>query len=274
MPKQAIELATMEKTSKATIYDFGDQLIHTGDLDPVYIAIYGAQLSRPQLCRLLTAYWCFYHLGAAAWMSEHHGAGFWYALGVAARNEDVSPIGGRWPRAAERRHFRGQLCVDAVEWLSQKPPEYWVESLSSLKTDESVMSAVKQWPLHGPWIAFKAADMMERCVGQRITFSGDLGLIYMEPRAGLDMVAARDESLTAVGHYARLLEHFGQFRAPPGMDRACGPQEVETVLCKWKSHMNGHYTVGKDIKEVRHALEGWGDTANRMLRAAPDKVSL
>ena len=38
------------------IYTFGDELIRSRDLDPVYCALYGAQLSEPQLNRLLLGY--------------------------------------------------------------------------------------------------------------------------------------------------------------------------------------------------------------------------
>ena len=34
-------------------------------------------------------------------------------------------------------------------------------------------------------------------------------------------------------------------------------QEVETVLCKWKSHMNGHYPLWNDIHDVNTGLEPW-----------------
>lgn len=44
----------------------------------------------------------------------------------------------------------------------------------------------------------------------------------------------------------------------------CGVQEAETVLCKYKSYRNGHYFVGKDTKEIRYALKGWGATANHL----------
>jgi hypothetical protein len=61
------------------IYTFGDDLIRSQDLDPVYCALYGAQLFEPQLSRLLLAYLAFYHLGFAAWLSEHEGDGYWTA---------------------------------------------------------------------------------------------------------------------------------------------------------------------------------------------------
>jgi hypothetical protein len=36
-----------------TIYEFGDTLLSTNDLDPVYVALAGADLPEPKLSRLL-----------------------------------------------------------------------------------------------------------------------------------------------------------------------------------------------------------------------------
>ena len=35
------------------VYEFGDALLSTRDLDPVYCSLFEAQLPEPQLCRLL-----------------------------------------------------------------------------------------------------------------------------------------------------------------------------------------------------------------------------
>lgn len=232
-----------------TIEEFGDQIIRSGDLDPVYIACTGVQ--GPQLDRLLIAYWCFYHLGVAAWMSEHKGEDFWTWMRSAAVNMRLE-----WPRASERRHFRGRKCIEAVEWLARREPEHWAGSLRPLGTDAAIMKEVQSWPMFGPWIAFKAADMIERVAGEPVAFNSDIGLMYREPRAALDILVGDSSTDRARDEYHRLLHHFRDYAAPPGCDRPCGPQEVETVLCKWKSYRGGHYHPGKDLKEVAHAL-GW-----------------
>lgn len=286
------------------IRTFGDQLIRTGDLDPVYF-VKSAGLDESQMCRWLLAYWCFYHVGVASWLSEQEGVGYWNWMLGAARN-DLSPrsvvgpgVPDRWPRAPERRHFRGDKCVRAVEWLRDHYsvlPEDVVRWLVEFppgqdRCDERfVMNRVLCWPMFGPWIAFKAADMMERVYGAPIQFSRDLGLMYEEPRAGLRL--AIDHPLhegrynTLADCYEQLLKRFGQVLAPPdgpsfyhdskmgpGGRRSCGPQEVETVLCKWKSHVSGKYWVGKDIHEVRAACVGWGATADQLLAVLPGEVA-
>lgn len=255
------------------IREFGKALIQTQDLDPVYVSIHGARLPKPQLRRLLIAYWCYYHLGAAAYISEQEGSAFWDAMMTAARNEEETPVGGRWPRASERRHFRGHTSINSVTALSKAAPESWVQRLEKLNTEVEIMEEVRSWPFFGPWIAFKAADMMERVVGTDVSFSPNIGLMYETPRAGLALLRERDDTQDEKQHYAALMKFFAKHKAPPGHDRPCGSQEVETVLCKWKSHVGGSYTVGKDIKEIRHALTGgWGKTADKLLKASPREV--
>lgn len=264
--------------SLAEVKGFGTQLIETEDLDPVYCALYNAFLPDAQLKRLLVAYFLFYSLGGAARLSEAEGKDFWYEMKLAAAN--TQPIDGqpteRFPRGAERRHFRGQKCIDAVNWFAHqapKRPECLIDELTRAKNRRNslparvVMERVQEWPMCGGWIAFKAADIIERVLGVPITFEEDLTIIYDEPRAALDLLPGDPLATTRA-----LVGYFSDYLAPPRLDRFCNIAEVETVLCKTKSHWNKRYWIGKDIKEVRHGLEGWGITAKRLLKAAPDEV--
>lgn len=278
----------MEVRRTLPVWQFGQRLIETGDLDPVYVAVVGARMPTPQLERWLLAYWCYYHVGASSWLSEQEGDDYWRWMKRAAGNT-LPPPGSttpdRWPRAAERRHFRGDKCVAAIDylWREYDLPEHPVRSLRGLSDADAVMSSVTGWPMFGPWIAFKAADMMERCAGERVDFPDDLGLIYEEPRSALDILS--DEAThsgndklptTPDAWWQTLREKFAHTTAPPASSRLrrnVSVQEVETILCKWKSHSRGRYAVGKDTREIRHALQGWGATAEKMLAAAPEEVT-
>lgn len=275
----------MTAPAKLDILDFGTQLLQTGDLDPVYIGVCGAAMTPQQKARWLLAYWCFYHVGFASWVSEQDGGTFWHRMRLAANNDIVSPAafqlpGDRWPRAPERRHFRGQKCVEAVTFLANRFPRP-ADAVDSLTaggnlTAASISERVRQWPLFGPWIAFKAADMIERCMGVAVRFPSDLGLIYDEPRAALDILAGEaTDGRSAHWWWTFLLDHWSEWSAPPAdiRGRKVGVQEVETICCKWKSHMGGHYWPGKDIHEVRASLTRWGRTAEHMLSAMPEEVS-
>lgn len=275
------------------VIDFGEKLIATQDLDPCYVALTGAmnEFGKGQLKRLLLAYFCFYHLGSAAYLSEWEGEEFWMLMENAASNEIPPNMNGelpgeRWPRGSERRHFRGQKCVDAVQTM-QKFSEGKTESgvgpgaehivglwfeLSQLITFDAFLRSVQTMPMMGPWISFKVADVMERVMGAHIEFPNDILTFYKEPRAALDLL---DIPAEAAAEKLRL--HFRKFVAPPSLEgrkgRRCNIQEIETIACKWKSSVGGHYWIGKDIHEIRKGLAGWGETADKLLKHMPREVS-
>lgn len=237
------------------VVEFGAELLRTGDLDPVYIAVHRLRLQPEQLLRWLLAYWCFYRADVASALSEQRGSEFFAMM----RRADER----RWPRGRERRHFRGTTSRNAIEYLAQahRTPEDAVEWLCrsfSLMSFVTFKSRIEAWPGFGPWIAFKAADMLERLDVMPITFSWDILSWYGEPRAGAELAAQHlgaampPTALDAAATVRQRLAEAG-FLAPPACDRPIDIQEVETVLCKWKSHLNGHYPVGIDTRELRVA---------------------
>lgn len=275
------------------IETFGRHLLETGDLDPVYIALVDAKLDPDQQDRWLIAYWCFYHCGAASHLSEFHGDAFWAEMMIAARNELAAPDGGRWPRGHERRHFRGQQAVLAVEGLRSRygsEPEEMVRriGLASCSIQGSVpfkdiSDRVQEHRGFGPWIAFKVADMLDRLGYVNVDFDEAAIFMYKDPAEAAERLFRETQGITAervtinravvipqVVEY--LKTEFGDFTAPPLHERTVDLQEIETILCKWKSHMNGHYPLNNDIDEIRRGLAGWGETAARFGRALPTGV--
>ena len=93
------------------IEEFSAELITSLDLDPVYSALVKMEMPESQLKRWLLAYFLCYHPGAASWLSEQEGTMYWGCLLRAAENELLSPLGERWPRAPERRHWRGKAAM-------------------------------------------------------------------------------------------------------------------------------------------------------------------
>lgn len=285
-----------------SVEDFGAQLLKTGDLDPVYIALTGAEIPFATLDRLCIAYWCFYHLGAAAYIAEQGKTKkkFWNLMLDAAHNVEKPPIrpeGERWPRAAERRHFRGSQAIRAVEELAGegRDPSAVMRGILGLlgestnMTYASVTRAAESHRGFGQWVGWKIADMAERVLGYPVDFSqANLG-IYKDPRQGAALVYYLEEleAKRVVGSYAarpweypvgdvdfsatvaKYVSHFRRFKAPPLGDRPVNVQEVETIFCKYKSHYKGHYPLGKDLREVGHGLEGWGDLAQQLKKALP-----
>jgi hypothetical protein len=282
-----------------TVAEFGRRLIVTQDLDPVYSALSAAKLDFDTLARLCVAYWCFYHLGAAAKLAEiKEPKRYWAAMNAAAYNASNSYGSKPWPRGAERRHFRGAQATRAMLELSERyrTPQDAFYGLTGTISDKlsyalygsfpatygSVARAVKLHRGFGDWIAFKIADMSERVCGIPVDFNDCHLGIYKEPRQGAavafwgvaemkrdplaikpwDKPITDDQLRTTVTKYVNLFAQQG-LTAPPQNKRLINVQEVETVFCKYKSHLKGRYPVGKDTLEVFESLYGWGDLARQ-----------
>lgn len=245
------------KAEALDLHSFGQGLLETEDLDPIYTMLWRAGLPAGLLSRWCLAYWCFYHAGVASRIAEAHD---FYAAMQRAHDE-------KWPRGTERRHFRGRTSATAVAFLRSRysEPTDAVHAVTR-PTFREVSEAVRAWPGFGPWIAFKVADMLERVLAAPVSFEDSVLAIYEEPAAGARLYSPH-ETLESV--VALLCADFAMYKAPPRFDRPVGVQEVETILCKWKSHVGGHYEIGKDTREVRHALHGWGDLAHSLAAHLP-----
>lgn len=243
-----------------------------------------------QVYRWLIAYWCFYHAGVASFMSEHQGSEFWNWMMVAAENKKAPPCGiDRWPRGHERRHFRAKNAIDSISRLRnryKKRPEEMVEILIQKTVDirggepcveltfEEVTRRAQAHNGFGPWIGFKIADMVDRVLGVRVEFDQAHVFMFKDPEKAAMMLWAETEGqkypanakfkreviLEGVTRY--LTDEFKDLKAPPLDDRPINIQEVETVLCKWKSHMNGHYPLYNDIREINEGLKPWVDISS------------
>lgn len=245
-------------------YQFGEELLAYDDLDPVYnILWHGRQqglMDEATLKRWLVAYWGFYHAGTASYLAQYEGEEFWLEYSEAASTKV-------FPRGRERRHYRGNISKDSAAGLMELelPPETLVDSLClDLDTDYSVLAAevVREWPGFGKWIAFKIGDMLERLDLFPTKFLPHHIFTFFEsPKIGA-MLLAYSEGWEASNSYptpeqyaiARLTNYLGEYPAPPREERVLGLQEYETVLCKWKSYLNGHYEPGHDVADLKKAL--------------------
>lgn len=128
---------------------------------------------------------------------------------------------------------------------------------------------LKDWPAFGTWSAFKAIDMCERILGLEIAAYG-LMRIPDEPLKALSIVT---DELGFGEDYGRTLKelknHFGKFDAPPNYNRKINIQEIETILCKYKSYINDKYYVGKDTEEIKNDLFMQGDLATTLMDKLP-----
>lgn len=254
------------------IYTFGEQLIKTQDLDPVYVMLYKANLEKVRLYRWLLAYWCFYHSGTASWIADHvPETNYWKAMEIAAGSKE-------YPRCPERRHFRGANAIKSVAYLKEQGIEAlfgpWLVNQSNVYTVASVMEDVQTWVGFGPWIAFKVADMLERLGICKVKFDDGAMFLFDSPQQGADMLWKSenlDDPPDHVGGWAvkKILAKLGHHKAPPRRERRINCQEAETILCKWKSHTNGHYIIGEDIESLEKSLKHFPEskTSQRLFKA-------
>ncbi len=260
---------------RLSIEAFGAALLATEDLDPVYVMLRNAALPEDQLAKWLLAYWCFYHCGVASKFAEMNDRGFWRNMHVAAVNKP-----NIYPRAAERRHFRACNAINGVSGLEREflHSDTLIPWLRTFKSFERLSQKVQDWPQFGPWIAFKVCDMAQAVVGVELDLTGADLAIYSEPAkaariwweaqpgsagATLTKQACINVAITHLRTAAP--HHLGCSLAPPHYRRQLNIFEFETILCKWKSHLNGHYPIGHDTEEIAKGLVGWGDLAERMI---------
>lgn len=266
---------------RLSIEAFGSELLRSGDLDPIYIALVQARrsgaFSEAQLLRWLLAYVCYYHAGVACHLSEFKDpAAFWAEFERAAANVEETPAGGRWPRGHERRHFRGKIAMDSLEGLRGRyanPEDFmrYVARGAQPVPFRAVSERTQEHRGFGPWIGFKVADLVDRVLGVPVAFDEAAVFMFKDPEKAAMMLweqreghkypdgarPKREVILRGVTDY--LINYFRDFAAPPFADRPVNIQEVETILCKWKSHMNGHYPINNDIQEIRDGLAPWAD---------------
>ena len=248
-------------TQKLTTVQFGEQLLDANDLDPVYTIVHHSGMSREQTRRFLVAYWCFYHVGTASWICDApvrpHDTQYWRRMEVAAGSKE-------YPRSSERRHYRGQQAVLSVQHLKS----LGLMNMFSLfdqaaaegnwLTATRVMTWARDWRGFGPWISFKVADMIDRVGYCRVKFTPDEAL-YESPLEGAKLMwetTRKGPTPDDVGRRMMdvLINHFDDQPAPPLNDRKFSYPEAETVLCKWKSYMGGHYHIGEDVTACRKSL--------------------
>ena len=258
------------------VAEFGRILVESGDIDPLYFALVGTRMPRAQLARWLVCYWCYYNAGLSCWASEQEE---WTVLDKIARG------GTDYPRGSERRHFRGAFAVESVRRLREQFTDA-EEMLEWLVADgyraTAVMARIKGLYGFGEWIKWKVPDMLERLGLYPIEFvEGDVRYMFDSSLKGAYLVHEKHatrgngQSPTSKLLWAHryVLQTVEGLKAPPQRDRALNVQETETIFCKWKSHLGGHYPLYKDTHEIYHGLaryEGACVTARRMRKAMRD----
>lgn len=257
------------------VYEFGRKLLTSLDLDPIYVMLWDAELEQETLDRWLIAYCCFYHAGTASWIANSQ-EGYWDRFLQAAASKD-------YPRCHERRHYRGANAMKSATWLSECGVHCLMQPIrdNAKWRASALIEYVKTWVGFGPWISFKVADMVERLGIAEVEFDQATAMYKGSPTEGAEYLFELDHKYIAepgqTVPYAvnKILSQLGGYLAPPRLERRINVQEVETILCKWKSYRGGHYTLGEDVLGLRRSLLRFGKCllSQRLLKTAPRAIA-
>ncbi len=131
----------------------------------------------------------------------------------------------------------------------------------------------------GEWMSFKCVDLVDGCLRRPVDQSDVRPFLYRAPREALLAMHAVRCGAVEAGEDAVLLAELDYLRRElrglevphkPGLplDMFC----LETVACKFASHLGGQYPLMKDTLEVGHGLAGWGASAEQFRGALPRQI--
>jgi hypothetical protein len=289
--------------------EFGSRLVITGDLDPIYTMLNAAKLPAPTLKRWVLAYWMFYHAGVSSFIADAPSSDFWGMVWAAQNEKWPRGTERRHFKAENSRKAITHLqklfptAESAVEWVSAWDHRKLSRDLGYNVGDtrfEEILRRAQTWVGFGPWIAFKIADMVDAVLHVPVSFDNAVPYFFDDPIVGAFCVTyqesgvlwegpelasaakanvksmSRTERIEIVQEAVNLLKAgpLGKMRSPTNPDRPLQIQEYETIFCKYKSHLNGHYPVGKDTAEILHVLldKRWGPLAEKLAHVL-DKVT-
>lgn len=284
--------------------EFGSRLVVTGDLDPIYTMLNAANLPAPILKRWVLAYWMFYHAGVSSLIANAPSNMFWSMVWRAQEEKWPRGTERRHFKAENSRKSITWLqtvfptAESAVEWVSAWDHRKLSRDLGYNVGDtrfEEILRRAQTWVGFGPWIAFKIADMVDAVLHVPVSFDNAVPYFFDDPIVGAWLVANQvalgaytPEELPEMARYARALVKsmprtervgivqeaanllkagpLGKLRSPTDPYRLLQIQEYETIFCKYKSHLNGHYPVGKDTAEIMHVLSDtrWGPLGKKL----------
>lgn len=240
---------------------FARLTVLTDDLDPVYVALHKSQMPEAMLMRWCAAFVTYYHMGTACQLCTLEGEDFWTELW---NRYDTAP------RAAERRHFRGDAGKRAIRsWINTYgTPEKFFAACMQPSFIKLLNANI---PQIGTYFTWKCMDFREAVFGYEVDWSGSEHHMVELPKRGLDVIFGLDPDskpdYAAALH--QVVDAIAHLDAPPRYVRGCGLAEAETVCCMAKAYYKNKKPIGKDILEKRQDLTGFGDVADYILSHMP-----
>jgi hypothetical protein len=253
--------------------DFARADVFTGDIDPVYFAIYRARehFGNEWASRFAVAMLCYYHTGTAAQAAAHEGEDFWGF---------ISDVYDTAPRAAERRHWRGAQGRRSLDTMYawSPDPDLWFECFHGSIGGDTYYGiqklCEKKLKGFGPYFVLKICDYMDRCFDMPIKSYAGLSInLPTLPAQAATLLYPGENAPRAFEAACERLKPLGLL-APPLFDRLIGPAEVETILCDWKRAKYGTHIIGDDVADKRGSLVGYGNQAEKMIDFFPEAFPL
>lgn len=257
---------------------FTKRIYKEWDADPGYYALQHTEMSSAQRLRAAVAWCAYYNLGIAADASEYEGKRFWdYLISIYPTAK----------RATERRHFRGQQGMLALEqWrTSWKNPESLAEFMfNGEHTYFGIRRQGQKVRQYGDYFYWKWCDLHEVLGFGPVDMTGSERHSPKLPQQGamliFEMEAAQDnvaedinpeDPRMVVPEVYQVIREFGRKnKVPPRTtrNRAFGIQEAETVCCVYKQMHSGSYLYGtRTAKAVRRLRAAGSGTAQQMAEA-------
>jgi hypothetical protein len=235
------------------ILTFARMLSVKKDIDPVYeIPFLDAFRGNFDKIRFVYAYLLFYDVGVALALSRLDTE--WGTLEF-VQQVSLFALTKRSRRGVERRHFRAKHA----EWTATAGRSVYSEFYDCTVSHHSwknSISALKKLPSFGDWLAFKATDMLERTNLVHAYKNSDdecLATWYGVPEEGWSIIKVQENYNNKREFLSDILQL--KLRLPGGGFRQIfNMQEIETLCCKYKSHTNGRYEPGNDVKHVMNQM--------------------
>jgi hypothetical protein len=241
------------------LVEFMRHMHDSGDLDPLYPMLAWLEREMPEEQQLWLSF--LY----VAWYNIASG---WAAFNMYPHPHEFLPrdLDPKWPTGTERRANRGGKVAEHIQDFLLKIASTGIVGWHhlGLKGEDRIEDwyvtneKIKMLYMNGRWAGYKHCEVLQKVNDFDIT-APDMGHANSSgPREGLGMLydtsgmngndAEIIAELDAMGEdlTARLND------ALPGYNLEV--EDVETILCNWKSLMKGKYYVGHDIDENQEQI--------------------
>jgi hypothetical protein len=235
------------------------------DLDPLYPVLRKLQnnFNREQGLWFSFLYVAWYNLPSA-----------WAAFNMSTYPTELLPLwlDPKWPTGTERRANRGGKVAEHIQDYmlkiagSRSQYRWYTKDLVLDDLDQATKEInwytlnerIQSLFMNGRWAGYKHCEVLAKVNGIPVLAPHMGHANSSGPRQGLAMIydcselTGNDPGTIAVLDEMSADLTFQLDQALPGLNLEI--EDVETILCNWKSLMKGKYYVGHDIDELQEQI--------------------